>query len=85
MLRMLGRMRPKGYYFLLSVAVGGLLGANLAGLLRGAWTFNAQHAPDPDLIRAWTHRGWIVGAVLMFPRRSVAPPAIRAVWCRREE
>jgi hypothetical protein len=66
MLRTLGRALAKGYYFLLSVAAGGFVGANLAGVVRGAWTFNAQHAPDPAITRAWMHGGWIVGAALFF-------------------
>lgn len=57
----------KGYALLLAVAVGGFLGANVAGLVAGV----SRSFLDPDGrpvraedILAWSHWGWLIGAGL---------------------
>lgn len=58
----------KGYGLLLSIAIGGLVGANFAGLISTFFAFasNAHHPPGHQFIKSWVHVGWVVGAVLCF-------------------
>jgi hypothetical protein len=68
MLLQLGKLLAKSYVLLLTVAAGGLLGANISGFFSSIVEFasNAQRAPDPEVNRWWVHGGWIVGAGLFF-------------------
>ena len=63
-----GKLLVKGYVLLLTVAAGGLVGANVAGFVPaiGEFAANAPRAPDPKFVRSWVHGGWTVGAVLFF-------------------
>lgn len=63
----------KGYGLLLTVAGGGFVGANLAGLVPMViqFGFSSERALNPLFMLAWMHGGWIVGA-LVFGGAAVA-------------
>lgn len=67
MLLTLGKLLAKSYGLLLTMAVGGLVCANLFGF--GAFlvheiTSDNQHAPPTEPFRWWMHCGWMVGVGL---------------------
>jgi hypothetical protein len=67
MLTKLGTLLVKGYGFLLAVAFGGFVGANLAGFVPGIgeFFFNPDNRPTPpDVYMRWIHGGWLTGAAL---------------------
>jgi hypothetical protein len=60
-----GRFLAKSYTVLLTVAIGGFLGANLAGVVFG-WAdmlfLNPKgKATPPEVSERWMHGGWLVG------------------------
>ncbi len=67
MLKQFGTLLVKGYGFILAVALGGYLGANLAGFVPGIgeFFFNPDDRPTPpETYRRWLHGGWLAGAGL---------------------
>lgn len=60
----------KGYALLLSLAAGGLIFANLFGVIvtlfqvGGASLAGSERAPDPTVATTWIHAGWCVGVVV---------------------
>src|SRR4051812_8334017 len=57
----------KGYFFLLTVAAGGLVGANAAAFVPviAEFFFNPEWKPtQPATMLRWVHGGWLVGAAL---------------------
>lgn len=60
----------KAYAFLISLAAGGLIFANLFGVVvvlfqvGGASLAGSERAPDPTVATTWIHTGWCVGVVM---------------------
>ncbi|WDI43193.1 hypothetical protein [Bremerella sp. P1] len=60
----------KGYAFLLSLAAGGLIFANLFGVIvalvqvGGASLFGSERAPDPAVGTTWIRAGWCIGVLV---------------------
>jgi len=65
MLGNLGKLLVSGYVLLVTVAAGGLVGANVAAFVPGVaeFFFNPEgRAIQPATYLRWMHGGWIVGA-----------------------
>lgn len=65
MLSTIGKLLFKSYSVLMGVALGGLVGANLAGFCAGLildLASDVSHASSIEPHAWWRHAGWIVGA-----------------------
>ena len=64
-----GKLLLKSYLLLLAMAGGGLVVANLVGIVAAVFlelTSDGRHAPNTESLVSWVHGGWLVGAGLTF-------------------
>jgi hypothetical protein len=67
LLARLGTLLIRGYVLLLTVAAGGLVGANVAAfvpVIREFFFNPEERATPPAVMLGWLHGGWLVGAGL---------------------
>lgn len=68
----------KGYGLLLSLAAGGLIFANLFGVVVGAMQsigvilFGSEMDFDPRVTQSWIHRGWFFGVSVALTGDAIA-------------